>query len=211
MVAAASSLRLPVLRAPGAAEDFAGRESRHCGEDRTGPRHRHLWLLDMSGGAQQMTDGPMHEGSPIWSPDGSRIAHFGKQGDAYDIFVRPAQVGSKAELLLKTADRKFPSDWSHDGKYIVYSVEGAGTRLDLWGLSVGDRRAAPILDTVFAEAFATISPDGKWMAYQSDQSGRNEVYVQSFDGLNNGTSGAGWCPRAADCHAGAPTAANCST
>ena len=147
----------------------------------------HLWLLDSSGAAQQMTDGPMHEGSPVWSPDGLRIAHFGKQGDAYDIFVRAAQAGSKAELLLKSAGQKFPTDWSHDGKYITYSLEGAGTRLDIWGFSLGDRHAAPILDTVYAEAFATMSPDGKWFAYQSDQSGRNEVLVQAFDGLNSGT------------------------
>jgi Tol biopolymer transport system component len=147
----------------------------------------HLWLLDPNGGAEQMTDGPMHEGSPIWSPDGSRIVHFGKQGEAFDLFVRPAQVGSKAELLLKGTDQKFPTDWSHDGRYIVFTVEGVGTRLDIWGFSVGDRRAAPILDTVYAEGFATISPDGKWLAYQSDQSGRNEVYVQAFEGLSNGT------------------------
>jgi Tol biopolymer transport system component len=147
----------------------------------------HLWLLDANGGAAQMTDGPMHEGSPIWSPDGSRIAHFGKQGDAYDIFVRPAQVGSKAELLLKGTDRKFPTDWSHDGRYIVFTIEGVDTHFDIWGFSVGDRRAAPILATIFSEAFAIISPNGKWLAYQSDASGRNEVYVQSFDGLNNDT------------------------
>jgi Tol biopolymer transport system component len=147
----------------------------------------HLWLLDAGGGAEQMTDGPMHEGSPIWSPDGSRIAHFGKQGDAYDIFVRPAQVGSKAELLLKGTDRKLPTDWSHDGKYIAFTVKGQGTEFDLWAYSVGDRRAAPILDTIYSEAFATVSPDGKWLAYQSDASGRNEVYVQSFDGLSNDT------------------------
>jgi len=54
-------------------------------------------------------------------------------------------------------------------------------------MSLGDHKTAPILDTVYAEGFATLSPDGKWVAYQSDQSGRNEVYVQSFDGLNNGT------------------------
>jgi Tol biopolymer transport system component len=147
----------------------------------------HLWLLDASGGAEQMTDGPMHEGSPIWSPDGSRIAHFGKQGDAYDIFVRPAQVGSKAELLLKGTDRKFPTDWSRDGRYLVFWVDDPGTKHDIWGFSVSDRRAAPILATIFAEDFASISPNGKWMAYQSDESGRNEVYVESFDGLNNDT------------------------
>jgi Tol biopolymer transport system component len=156
---------------------------------KTGPdgKTAHLWLIDGSGAAQQISDGPMHEGSPVWSPDGSRIAYFGKQGEAYDIFTRSPQVGAKADLLLKSDGRKFPSDWSHDGKYITFSTEGTGTRLDVWGLSVGDRRSAPVLDTVYAEGFATISPDGKWLAYQSDQSGRNEVYVQSFDGLSNGT------------------------
>ena len=147
----------------------------------------HLWLLDVSGVSEPISDGPMHEGSPVWSPDGSRIAYFGRQGDAYDIFTRAVLPGSKPELLLKNDEKKFPSDWSHDGKYIAYSVEGAGTRLDMWGVSLGDRKSAPILDTVYAEGFATLSPDGKWVAYQSDQSGRNEVYVQSFDGLNNGT------------------------
>ena len=66
-------------------------------------------------------------------------------------------------------------------------MDGASTRLDVWGFSVADRRAAPILDTVCAEAFATTSPNGKWVAYQSDESGRNEVYVQALDGLSNGT------------------------
>ena len=143
----------------------------------------HLWLLDANGGAQQISDGPMHEGSPVWSPDGSRIAYFGKQGDSYDIFARAAQAGAKGELLLKSSDKKFPSDWSHDGRNIIFSMEGAGTRLDVWGLSLADRHPAPIVNTVYAEGFATISPDGKWIAYQSDQSGRNEVYVQTFDGL----------------------------
>jgi eukaryotic-like serine/threonine-protein kinase len=156
---------------------------------KTGPDGEiaHLWLLAINGSAQQITDGPIHEGSPVWSPDGSRIAYFGRQADAYNIFARAPQVGSRPELLLKNAARKFPSDWSHDGKYILYSLDSEATRLDVWGLSVADRRAAAILDTVHAEAFATTSPNGKWVAYQSDQSGRDEVYVQALDGLSNGT------------------------
>jgi Tol biopolymer transport system component len=150
-------------------------------------RSANLWLLDSGGPAEQMTDGPVHVGSPVWSPDGRRIAHFARQGNAYDIFVRPAQVGSKAEVLLKGTDQKFPTDWSHDGKYILFSVEGAGTRWDLWGLSMADHRAAPILDTIYEENYATISPDGRWLAYQSSQSGRDEVYLQPFDGLGRGT------------------------
>ncbi|MGD0773356.1 MAG: hypothetical protein ABSC05_11100 [Candidatus Solibacter sp.] len=161
----------------------------HAVAAKTGPdgKTAHLWQLDVSGTAEQITDGPMHEGSPIWSPDGSHIAYFGKQGDAFDIFTRGVQAGAKPELLMKSADQKFPSDWSHDGRYILYTLSGVGTHLDIWGLSVGDRRSAPVLDTVYSEGFATISPDGKWLAYQSDQTGHNEVYVQAFDGLNNGT------------------------
>ena len=75
---------------------------------KTGPDREtaHLWLLSTSGSAQQITDGPMHEGSPVWSPDGSRIAYFGRQGDAYDIFARAPQAGARPELLLKSTGQE---------------------------------------------------------------------------------------------------------
>ena len=122
----------------------------------------HLWLLDISGSAQQISDGP--DTRRLARLVAGRVAHcLLRQAGQTPTTSLPAphRLGSRPELLLKNADRKFPSDWSHDGKYILYSVDGAGTRLDVWGLSVGDRRAAPILDTVYAEGFATISPDGK--------------------------------------------------
>jgi Tol biopolymer transport system component len=146
-----------------------------------------LWILDRSGAAEQITHTDVHEGSPVWSPDGNRVAYFAQQGKAYDLFVRLAIPDSKPELIVKSDARKYPTDWSHDGKYILYGLEGEGTRLDIWGYSTGDRRTAPIIDTVFAEGFGAVSPDGKWMAYQSDQSGRNEIYIQQFDGLTSGT------------------------
>ena len=156
---------------------------------KAGPQSKnaHLWILDRSGTAQQITRGESHEGSPVWSPDGSRIAYFSQQGTANDVYVRAAQPDSKGELLVKSDARKFPTDWSHDGKYILYGQEGVGTRLDVWGFATGDRRTAPILNTVFSEGFAATSPDGKWIAYQSDQTGKNEVYIQAFDGLTSGT------------------------
>ena len=147
----------------------------------------HLWLVDRNGTAEQITRGDAHEGSPVWSPDGTRIAYFAQQGTACDLYIRAAVPNSKPELVLKNESKKYPTDWSRDGKYILYGIEGSGTRLDIWGYSLGDRRTAPIVDTVFAEAFGAISPNGKWLAYQSNQGGHGEVYVQAFDGLSSGT------------------------
>ncbi|HTS65629.1 MAG TPA: hypothetical protein VMH28_26585 [Candidatus Acidoferrales bacterium] len=155
---------------------------------RAGPDGKaHLWILDRSGSAQQISRGDAHEGSPVWSPDGYKIAYFAQAGAAYDIFVRAAAPDSRPEPLVRSASRKFPTDWSRDGKYILYGVEGPGTGLDIWGFSPGERRAAPILDTVYTEAYGSVSADGKWIAYQSDQSGKTEVYVQAFEGLASGT------------------------
>ena len=98
---------------------------------------------------------------------------------------RSAAPGGKAELLYKSAAVKFPTDWSHDGKYIIFYQSGEGTRLDVWGLSLADKHAAPILDTVYTEGFATLSPNGKWLAYQLAQGERHEVYIQAFDGLTS--------------------------
>jgi hypothetical protein len=71
----------------------------------------------------------VHQGSRVWSPDESRIAYFGRQADAYDIFARAPQAASRPELLVKNAARKFPSDWSHEGKCILYTVDGASQYL----------------------------------------------------------------------------------
>ncbi len=147
-----------------------------------------LWIVELSGAAEPISaESDSHEGSPVWSPDGSKIAYFSKQGEVYDIYTRSALPDSRPELLLKSNSSKYPTDWSRDGRYLIYGVTGQGTRLDVWGLSVGDSRTAPILDGVYSESFGSVSPDGKWLAYQSDQSGRNEVYIQQFDGLSNGT------------------------
>lgn len=146
----------------------------------------HLWLLDVGGTAEQISpDSSQHEGSPVWAPDSAHLAYFARQGEAADIYTRSTIANSRSELLFKNSGA--PTDWSHDGKFLLFGQAGAGTKLNVWGISVGDRRTAPILDTVYSESFGAISPDGKWLAYQSDQSGRNEVYIQQFDGLSNGT------------------------
>ena len=161
-----------------------------------------LWILDSAGDATQFTSTPKHEGSPVWSPDGSRIVYFANPEGVYDIYAKPVRGEGRAELFYKSGLPKYPTDWSRDGRYIFFGVISPGTKSDVWAITVADRKAAPILDTIYSEGFAALSPDGKWLAFQSDQSGRNEVYVQPFEGVSSGTkkrwlisAGGGGLPR----------------
>jgi eukaryotic-like serine/threonine-protein kinase len=99
--------------------------------------------------------------------------------------VRPAEPGSKPDLLFHSAFVKKPTDWSRDGRFILFDTINEGTKLDTWAVSTSDRRAGAILDSVNAEGHATLSPDSKWLAFDSDDTGRLEVYVQAFDGINS--------------------------
>jgi Tol biopolymer transport system component len=146
-----------------------------------------LFMVDQAGNAVQFTSGPAHKGSPVWSPDGSRIAYFSNADGSYDIVVSPSSAGTKVESLLKSAQAKYPTDWSHDGKFLLFGVLTEASRSDVWAMSVADRHAGPVLDTIYSEGYAALSPDGRWLAFQTDETGRNQVYVQPFDGITRGT------------------------
>ena len=146
-----------------------------------------LFMIDQAGNSTQFTTGPAHKGSPVWSPDGSRIAYFNNLAGNYDLYISPAGDGTKLEPLLRTAEAKYPTDWSHDGKFLLFGVLTAGSKSDVWAMSLPDRKTGPLLDTIYSEGYAALSPDGKWMAFQTDETGRNQVYVQPFDGISRGT------------------------
>jgi Tol biopolymer transport system component len=179
---------------------FAASEGGHWGPPRISPDgaravvgkpgpeggNADLWILQPGGKATQFTDTPAHEGSPVWSPDGSRIAYVANPDGNYDLYTKTLS-GGKAEPLFKSPYPKYPADWSRDGKYLLMTTLSPGTHSDVWCLALNEHRAAPVLDTVYNEATAAFSPDGKWLAYQSDETMRNEVYVQPFEGLTNGT------------------------
>jgi dipeptidyl aminopeptidase/acylaminoacyl peptidase len=95
-------------------------------------------------------------------------------------------MGGNRDVKLLSSEGKNPvaQSWSRDGKFIVYAAFNQDTRMDLWLLPMtGDRRSVPLLRTSFAETQGHVSPDGRWLAYTSDESGRSEVYVQSFPDL----------------------------
>jgi Tol biopolymer transport system component len=120
---------------------------------------------------------------PISSPSGDRIAFTSdRAAGKADIYVR--SMGAEAsddQLLLRTEANKIVCDWSPNGRYILYSSVNAETKADLWLLpTFGDRKPVPFLRTTFNEMQGQISPDGRWVAYLSDESGAWEVYLQSF-------------------------------
>lgn len=123
---------------------------------------------------------------PVWSPDGSRIVFASNRNGLTDLYQKAASGTGSDELLLKSSDPKFPTDWSLDGRFILYENRDPKTKADLWVLPLeGDRQPFPLLQTEFNEQQARFSPNGKWVAYTSDESGTTQVYVQSFPASGN--------------------------
>jgi Tol biopolymer transport system component/predicted Ser/Thr protein kinase len=138
-----------------------------------------LWMTDLARGiSARFTFEPALGGFPVWSPDGRRVAF--QSGS--DIFLKQASGGGDAELLFHSLIQTSPSSWSRDGRFLLITVIGSENRiLDIQVLPLtGDRKPVPFLETQHGESQARFSPDGRWVAYTSNESGRSEVYVRPF-------------------------------
>ncbi|HSD72286.1 MAG TPA: protein kinase [Thermoanaerobaculia bacterium] len=147
-------------------------------------RNADLWLLDVSRATtSRFTFDPASEYAPIWSPDGSRIVFGAYRKDAFeDLYLQSSAAGSQESLLLRSGDDKTPTSWSPDGRFILFeSSTTNGIDLDVLSLE-GSPKAEPFIHTQFDETRAVFSPDGKRVAYVSNESGREEIYVTSFPG-----------------------------
>ena len=141
--------------------------------------------------------------SPVWSPDGTRVAFTGNPGPLYDIYLKTMSAPDPTEPLFHSEYTKYLTDWSHDGRYLLFgSFATAGTSSDVWAYSLADRRGGPLVDRAHSESYPALSPNGRWLAYQSGESGRDEIYVQAFDGISTGnkrrwqvSAGGGQMPR----------------
>jgi Tol biopolymer transport system component len=141
-----------------------------------------LWLYDVTGGAaSRFTFDPAGDSIPVWSPDGSRIVWRSNRDGAFNLYWKAASGAGPEELLLKSGNMKTPTGWSLDGRFLIYYEVDPKTKRDIWVLPLfGDRKPFPFLQTEASEAAGQLSPDGRWMAYASDQTGAFEVYVRSF-------------------------------
>jgi Tol biopolymer transport system component len=145
---------------------------------------RDLWVYDIGRGVRtRLTFDPAEDSAPSWSPDGSRIVFASGRSGRFDLYQKASSGRLGAEdVLLEDSLGKFPASWSPDGQWLVY-VAGGGIigRSDLWVVPlVGDRKPAPFLQAPYIETHGQFSPDGRWIAYSSNETGQFEVYVTSF-------------------------------
>ena len=145
-----------------------------------------IWVMDLARGVRtRLTFDPAVDVLPVWSPDGSHIVFSSNRKGYYELYVKNASGAASEELLYGSDDGdRYPSDWSRDGRFIVFDFfpkESAKSDIRVLPL-FGDRRPFPYLQTGFNDLAATFSPDGHWLGYASDETGRYEVYVAPFPG-----------------------------
>jgi Tol biopolymer transport system component len=145
-----------------------------------GAGERDIWVYDIARGTTTRLSFEGGSDNPIWSPDGRRIV-FGQGRGNLGLYSVAADGSAKPELLLPTANVPVPTSFTPDGKTLVYTLRGADSKTHLMVFTPGSQPRA-LHDSPFGEAGGQISPDGKWLAYESSESGSSEVYVQPFPG-----------------------------
>jgi serine/threonine protein kinase len=184
--------------------DLAGKEEGHVGDQaeywdvRFAPDGKRLayalndrvsnnldiWIYDLSGQTRtRFTYSAAPDRLPVWSRDGTQLVFASNRKGVFDLYRKRLGTG-REELLLESSQNKQPFDWSADGQFIAYvTTTDLKTRSDIWILPIGqDQKPKPFLRTEANEWDPHFSPDGKWMTYCSDESGRSEIYVRPFPG-----------------------------
>lgn len=146
-----------------------------------------IWVIDSETGASRKSiAGPGLVASPVWAPDSHRLVYQGAYEGPPKLFTRG--IGeSDLEERLPESFFQVPTDWSHDGRFIAFTSASSSQsqtemRGDVWLIDMArGRKMIPLITTPFHEGAPAFSPDGKWLAFTSNESGRSEVYVQAFE------------------------------
>jgi eukaryotic-like serine/threonine-protein kinase len=145
-----------------------------------------IWILDPARGTKtRLTFDPAVDRFPSWTSDGSKVLYASTRRGNRDLYMKAADGSGNEEIVLQDdTDKTWPS-MTKDGRYVVYQRRAVGgtTGEDIWALPLfGDRKPFPVVATPFLDATPSLSPDGKWLAYSSDESQRREVYITPFPG-----------------------------
>jgi serine/threonine-protein kinase len=159
---------------------------------------RDLWLGDLQRGALTRLSSDGRSVGPAWRPDGQEIAFayaYSKAGP-FNLFTRPAFSDARPEPLLESEWNQVPTSWSPDGRRLAFTEFHPVTGADVWAVDVVTRQRIQIVRTLFDESHARFSPDGRWIAYMSNESGRWDVFVRPATGAGRrvqvSTDGGAW-------------------
>ncbi len=177
---------------------------------------RDIWILDVARGtATRFTFDPASDDNAVWSPDGKSIVFNSTRSGPADLYIKAADGSGEERLLFKSGEPKTPTSWSKDGRFLVFTSVGSKTLGDVWALPMqGEAKPVSIVQTQFFEGLGQFSPDGRWIAYTSGESGAPEVYVRPFSSeASAGATGAKWMVSkgTGGYRGGARTARHCST
>ncbi len=160
--------------------------------------NRDIWILDVvRGSSTRFTFDPGRDDTPAWSPDGKNIAFTSNRNGQMDLYIKPADSSAEEKLLLKTDEYKIIQRWTKDGRFLLFDSTGPKTAPDVWALpyplpSQGEAKPIALVKTPFIDHYERVSPDGRWLAYTSTESGPNEVYVRPFAPEAAAGAGAKW-------------------
>jgi len=139
-----------------------------------------LRLLDFAGQGTRLTFNRWNDIYPVWSPDGRRIAFTSDREGRYNLYEKAADGSGEETPLLRSDLWDFPEDWSRDGRSLAFTRRDPRTKSDVWVLAMPQRAPRVLLASDADELQPRFSPDGRFIAYISDESGRSEVYVQTM-------------------------------
>jgi dipeptidyl aminopeptidase/acylaminoacyl peptidase len=157
--------------------------------------NRDIWILDVvRGNSTRFTFDPASDDNPVWSPDGKSIVFSSTRSGLGDLYIKPADGSGEERLLFKSDESKTPTSWAKDGRFLLFTSIGPKTALDIWALPMqGEAKPVVIVQTPFFEALGQFSPDGRWIAYLSGESGTPEIYVRPFSPeAGAGATGGKW-------------------
>ena len=146
---------------------------------------RDVWVMDLTRGTRtRLTFGPVLNDGPVWSPDGKWIAYESLRTKGSVIGRKAADGGDEEVLLEESSTPIFPDDWSPDGRFLMYETGGLGAHQEIWAVALfGDRKPFQVVPAgAYYNNKAKFSPDGRWVAYESNESGRAEIYLVPFQG-----------------------------
>jgi serine/threonine protein kinase len=151
---------------------------------RTVNGNQDVWLLETARGVlNRLTTDLALEAQPEWSPDGHSIVFNSTRNGVFDLYRKAIDGSGREDLVLATPFPKGPTDWSLDGRFLLFRSPDPKTGFDIWAVPLeGDGKPFAVVRTNFDERDGQFSSDGKWIAYQSNESGQDEIYVQPFSG-----------------------------